>query len=444
MSFARPARCLFCRFSRAAATGPRVPRRQFQLSATRFADQNDKAEKGLTPATQSIDGKTLRQIKDEMTPEHFKAYTEEEKAWLKKHYTPEQLAAVEAGEAAIDPKDLAEQFAVRRDPMKFKYLDDFSVIEPGVDKHIRAPESNSDYKAVLKDDDDFVEDFSRFFANMPEDASVADWVRFVETTRVTKGKEESELNANSALVPDLFQPGETLTAPAPKDHRYFKDPDQAALDKEKEEPSDAIKTLSKVTGYTPREISGLKCRTLVAKLVANQTRLGKVHSQYILAIAGNGNGLLGIGEGKSEEMVDAVAQAKLRAIRNMKPIPRYEDRTIFGDVTGKSGAVELKLMSRPPGFGLRCQSLIYEMARAAGINDLAARVPGARNKMNVVKATYKALMSQRDPEEIARARGKKMVDVRKVYYSGREIKTQGGAKKPGQGREGEQKGRQTA
>lgn len=39
--------------------------------------------------------------------------------------------------------------------------------------------------------------------------------------------------------------------------------------------------------------------------------------------------------------------------------------------------------------------------------------------MNTVKAAYEALMSQRNPDDIARARGKKLVDVRKVYYSGR-------------------------
>lgn len=59
------------------------------------------------------------------------------------------------------------------------------------------------------------------------------------------------------------------------------------------------------------------------------------------------------------------------------------------------------------------------MARAAGIQDLAARVPRSRNPMNTVKAAYKALMQQRIPDEIARARGKKLVDVRKVYYGGK-------------------------
>jgi hypothetical protein len=38
--------------------------------------------------------------------------------------------------------------------------------------------------------------------------------------------------------------------------------------------------------------------------------------------------------------------------------------------------------------------------------------------MNVVKATYQALLRQRLPDEVARGLGKKLVDVRKVYYGG--------------------------
>ncbi|KAL2829920.1 ribosomal protein S5, C-terminal domain-containing protein [Aspergillus cavernicola] len=402
MSFARPARCLICRFSRAApTTGPRVPRRQFHLTPTQL-DKKDY---------------TLHEISRSMKPEDFKSYTEKEKARLKQQYTPEQLAAIEAGEAAIDPKDLADQFAIRQDPMKLQYLDDFSTIEPGVDKHIRAPESNSDYNATLKTEEDFIDDFARFFAEMPEDATISDWVRFAESTRMTQGKEENELNPNSSLVPDLFQPGETLEGRTSEPPKYFDDGESKA--RKDMEPDEALKTLMKVTGYSAQEVMRLKARTLVSHAVVNQTRLGKVRSAYVLAVAGNGDGLMGIGEGKSQEAGDARIQATYRAIRNMQPIPRYENRTIFGDVRGKSGAVELKLMSRPPGFGLRCQSLIFEMCRAAGIDDLAARVERSRNPMNTVKAAYQAIMSQRNPEDVARARGKKLVDVRKVYYSGR-------------------------
>lgn len=58
------------------------------------------------------------------------------------------------------------------------------------------------------------------------------------------------------------------------------------------------------------------------------------------------------------------------------------------------------------------------MCRAAGIHDIAASMPRSKNPMNSVKAAYNALMNQVDPEAIAIGRGKKMVDVRKVYYGG--------------------------
>ena len=50
-----------------------------------------------------------------------------------------------------------------------------------------------------------------------------------------------------------------------------------------------------------------------------------------------------------------------------------------------------------PGFGVRCQPYIFEMCRCAGISDLAARVTRSRNPMNVAKATFQALKSQRLP-----------------------------------------------
>ncbi|KAL2006204.1 hypothetical protein VTN00DRAFT_9858 [Thermoascus crustaceus] len=413
MSVSRPARCLFCTFSRAASTGTRVPRRQFHSSPAQLSNRKPKY-----PNVKASDMKTLQEITRDMKPEDFKPYTEEEKARLVEEYSPAQIASIEAGEAAIDPKDMAEQFAIRRDPMKFHYLDDFSTIEPVVDKHIRAPESNSDYNARLKEEDDFAEDFARFFAEMPDNATAADWVRFADTLRLTIGKEENERNPHSALVPPLFQDGESLNRdPKPKEAEQQKDGKEN--EKQSEEMTDALKRLLQSTGYTPDMIRSLRLKTLVSHAVVNQTRLGKVRRQYCLSIAGNGNGLLGIGEAKSEEAGDAAMQSKYRAIRNMQPIQRYENRTIFGDVEGKVGAVELKLMNRPPGFGLRCQHHIFEICRAAGIHDLAARVTRSRNPMNTVKATYEALMSQRNPEDVARARGKKLVDVRKVYYAGR-------------------------
>ena len=58
------------------------------------------------------------------------------------------------------------------------------------------------------------------------------------------------------------------------------------------------------------------------------------------------------------------------------------------------------------------------MFRACGIHDIAAKMPRSRNPMNSVKACFEALTNQKDPNEIAIGRGKKLVDVRKVYFGG--------------------------
>ncbi len=75
-------------------------------------------------------------------------------------------------------------------------------------------------------------------------------------------------------------------------------------------------------------------------------------------------------------------------------------------------------MEKKTGFGLRVPHRIFEICRAAGISDLAARIPRSRNPMNTVKATLQALHNQLNPDDIAIGRGKKLVDVRKVYYGG--------------------------
>ncbi|KAL7266381.1 28S ribosomal protein S5, mitochondrial [Rhizina undulata] len=179
-----------------------------------------------------------------------------------------------------------------------------------------------------------------------------------------------------------------------------------------------IRDLARITGFSPTQLKNVRTRVMVTHSVTNQTRMGKIRKIYALVVAGNQDGLLGIGEGKSAEGEDAIRQANYMAIRNMEPIPRFEGRTIHGDVEVKFGAVELKLMARPPGFGVRCSNYIFEMCRCLGIHDLSARVTRSRNPMNTIKATMMALKGQKLPETIARGRGRKLVDVRKVYYSG--------------------------
>jgi small subunit ribosomal protein S5 len=325
-----------------------IPRRRFHLSAAQFAARK--------PKHANIKASDAEQLLKNLKSSDFQSYTEEEKARLPEEYSEAQIAAIEAGEAAINPEDMAKQFSLRDDPWSFQYLDDFSTIEPVVDHHIRAPESNTDPNWRLKEEDEIVDDLAEYIMKMPDDPTTADWLRFTDNMRLTVGKEESERNPRSSLVPDLFEPGETLDTIG-SDARARK-----ASGKPEEETSAALLRLMQVTGYSRSEIMSLRVKSLVNHAVVNQTRLGKVRKTYVLSIAGNGKGLLGIGEGKSEEPTEARTQSQYRAIRNMQPILRYEQRTIYGDVKGKVGAVELQLMTRPPGmfvFSIFFQFFIY-------------------------------------------------------------------------------------
>ncbi|KJZ71125.1 hypothetical protein HIM_09479 [Hirsutella minnesotensis 3608] len=208
-------------------------------------------------------------------------------------------------------------------------------------------------------------------------------------------------------------------------HELGKVPGVAGLYKKDLDPEDAgrddtgeFQEIKRLTGMSLVQLQSLIRKVLVSRNVHNQTRLGKIRSVSVVAIAGNGNGWLGIGMAKAVESQTASQTAMLLAIRNMKPVRRYENRTIFGDVKAKVSGTVVELFARPPGFGLRCPHRIFEMCRAAGLQDMAARIPRSKNPMNTVKAAYQALMNQPDPEEIAIGRGKKMVDVRKVYYGG--------------------------
>lgn len=111
-----------------------------------------------------------------------------------------------------------------------------------------------------------------------------------------------------------------------------------------------FKELEKQTGLNKKEIKNLYVKNLVFHRVMNQTRLGKIQKFYSLTVVGNMDGLLGIGEGKSAEPDDARQVSLIDAIKRMEPIPRYENRTIFGNVAMKNGAVEMELFARPPGM----------------------------------------------------------------------------------------------
>jgi len=128
-----------------------------------------------------------------------------------------------------------------------------------------------------------------------------------------------------------------------------------------------------------------------------QTGKGKIKSFYSLTVVGNGDGLVGIGEGKSEEAEQAGEYAFAQAIRNMDYVDRFEDRTLWTDMECKFGATRLVMRPRPVGFGLMCSPGIHQVLKAAGIKDASVKIWGSRNKVNTVKIALKMLHNSSQP-----------------------------------------------
>ncbi|KAL2759647.1 hypothetical protein ACRALDRAFT_2023794 [Sodiomyces alcalophilus JCM 7366] len=230
----------------------------------------------------------------------------------------------------------------------------------------------------------------------------------LESTKLEHWKETGGDLSASALAPDLGKVEGVKGLYKPP-----VDPADEGLD-----DAGIYQEVKRLTGMSVQDIIATPRKVLARRFVHNQTRLGKIRSISVIVAAGNANGRLGIGLAKSTDADIARTTAELLAIRNMRPVRRYENRTIYGDVKAKVSGTVVELRSRPPGFGLRVSHRIFEMARLAGIHDLSANIPRSRNPLNTVKACYEALMNQPDPEQIAIGRGKKLVDVRKVYYGG--------------------------
>jgi len=185
--------------------------------------------------------------------------------------------------------------------------------------------------------------------------------------------------------------------------------------KKKTQVDDLVET----TGLSREQVLGLLLRPIISKHVTNQTRNGKIQSLLAIALAGDGNGLIGYGAGKSLIGATAHRVSIMRAVKHMIPIERYENRTVYGTIRGKYGATIVELRPRPPGFGIRANYFVHEICACAGIKDVSGQVFGSKNGMNIIKAVMEAFKTQKLPLMIAKERGKHVIDVRERYFHGR-------------------------
>ncbi|EIN08474.1 dsRNA-binding domain-like protein, partial [Punctularia strigosozonata HHB-11173 SS5] len=149
--------------------------------------------------------------------------------------------------------------------------------------------------------------------------------------------------------------------------------------------------------FTSEQQKALHEYIVLFRRVVQQTEKGRRPRFSVLAVVGNGNGLVGYGEGKHEEGEEAKVMAFKEAYRNMDYVPRFEKRTLFTPLRTKLGSTEIILRPRPVGFGLAVNPNIHKILTAAGIKDCGGKVWGSRTPLNVIKGTFRMLLSGNAP-----------------------------------------------
>jgi len=127
------------------------------------------------------------------------------------------------------------------------------------------------------------------------------------------------------------------------------------------EETSSLPSPSEAQTLPPHVVSTLMRFPLISKRVIQQGGKGRMASWYVLTVAGNGQGLVGVGEGKDAENPRAIEKSFIAACKDLDWIDRFEGRTLWNEIDTKWGATRVLLRPRPMGFGLRCNPYIHQV-----------------------------------------------------------------------------------
>ena len=155
----------------------------------------------------------------------------------------------------------------------------------------------------------------------------------------------------------------------------------------------------------------LKDKLVYLNRVAKVVKGGKRFSFNAIVVVGDGNGNVGTGLGKANEVPEAIRKAVERAKKSMFQIPVING-TIPYAVIGTYGAGRVILKPASPGTGIIAGGGVRAVVESAGIQNVLTKSLGSNNAHNVVKATMDGLRQLKSPETVAEIRGKTVEEVR--------------------------------
>lgn len=156
------------------------------------------------------------------------------------------------------------------------------------------------------------------------------------------------------------------------------------------------KTETKSTDWTERVVQ--------IRRVTKVVKGGKKLSFRAVVVAGNSKGMVGVGVGKSGEVVGAIQKAVTDAKKNSITVPIFKT-TIPHKIGGNSGAGSVVLKPASIGTGVIAGGSVRAVLELAGVENILSKSLGSKSPLNAARATMNALKSLRTFREVANKRG---------------------------------------